>query len=143
MPPLRERREDVPLLASYFMERMAAHLNKEVTQLSSEALATLQAYDWPGNVRELEHAVQRAVIVCPGPAIRAEDIAGELVPGEGGGTDEILTLEVLERRHIRAVLEQTGWVIAGSQGAAARLGLPRSTLQSRMKKLGIVRPQGG
>ena len=135
---MRERQEDIPLLAAYFMERMAAHLNKQVPHLPPETLARLAGYAWPGNVRELEHAMQRAVIVCQGPVIRAEDIALEFSRvGEGPG--EVLTLEEQERRHIRAVLERTGWVIGGARGAAALLGLPASTLRDRMKKLGIVR----
>ena len=75
LPPLRDRREDLSLLASYLMERMAAHVQKEVRQVTPEALTALQAYDWPGNVRELEHVIKRAVVVCPGPTIRLEDLA--------------------------------------------------------------------
>jgi transcriptional regulator with GAF, ATPase, and Fis domain len=139
MPPLRERQEDLPLLAAYFLGRMAAHLNKRVASLSGEVLALLGAYDWPGNVRELEHVVQRAVIVCRGPAIHTEDIvleAGRRVPVE-----ELVSLEEQERRYIRQVLERTGGVVKGPGGAAAVLGLPESTLRSRMKKLGIGRHQ--
>jgi len=139
LPPLRERREDIPLLANAFMARMAAHLNKNVTHLTPEAFSLLNAYDWPGNVRELEHAVQRAVVVCRGPAIRAEDILLEFGKGPERTSGETLTLEENERRHIEAVLEQTGWVIEGAGGAAALLGLPASTLRSRMKKLSIRR----
>jgi DNA-binding NtrC family response regulator/ligand-binding sensor domain-containing protein len=139
LPPLRERREDILLLALYFMEKMAAHLDKEVAELAPEALALLQAYAWPGNVRELEHALQRAVIVCREPIIRAADLA--LGPGTGvqlplGGD---LTPEEYERQYIRKVLEQTDWVIKGSRGAAARLGLSASGLRRRMEKLGIRR----
>jgi formate hydrogenlyase transcriptional activator len=137
MPPLRERREDIPLLAAYFVERMAAHLNKRLAPLSAEVLARLGAYDWPGNVRELEHVVQRAVIVCPAETIRVEDLV--LGPGEGGPAGEVLTLAEQERRYIRQVLEQTSGVIGGPRGAATLLGLPESTLRTRMKKLGIGR----
>ena len=122
------------------MERMAAHLNREVTQLSPEALAALEGYDWPGNVRELEHAVKRAVVVCSGTAIRAEDITLDFEQPSGESAEEILPLEEVERQYIRRVLEQTGWVIKGPRGAAARLGLKESTLRFRMKKLGIARP---
>ena len=139
LPPLRERRGDIQLLAEYFMERMAAHLNRDVTHLSPEALVALRGYDWPGNVRELEHAVQRAVVVCSGTAIRAEDITLELGKGEEGSPQGVQTLEEVERRHIREVLEQTGGVVKGAHGAAALLGLKESTLRFRMKKLGIVR----
>ena len=139
VPLLRERRGDIPLLAAYFMDRMAAHLRKEVTHLTPEALAALQAYDWPGNVRELEHAIQRAVIVCRGSAIRAEDIVLELGKSEEDPAEELLTLEEHERQYIQEVLEGTGWVVRGARGAAEILGLPESTLRNRMKKLGIRR----
>lgn len=105
------------------------------------------AYDWPGNIRELEHAIQRAVIVCRGPAIRAEDIALELGPRETAGalgsreiSAEELSPQEYERRYLARVLEECGWVVKGPRGAAARLGVPSSTLQSRMKKLGIQKP---
>ena len=140
MPPLRERLEDVPLLAAYFMQRKAAHLNKQVTHLTPQALAMLQVYDWPGNVRELEHAVYRAVVVCQGPAIRPEDVLLELGKKVEDTTGkEIVPLEEYEGRYIRRVLEQTGWVIKGPRGAATLLGMPASTLRDRMKKLGIRR----
>ena len=141
LPPLRERREDIPLLAIYFMQRMAAHLNKgQITQLTPQALSVLRAHDWPGNVRELEHAVSRAVVVCPGPAIRAEDITLGVGTPEEGSVEEVVTPEEYERRYLRRMLEKAGWVIKGPHGAAALLGMPPSTLHARMKKLGIVRP---
>jgi len=139
VPPLRERREDIPALAIYFMQQNAAHLNKEVTTLTPQALAALETYEWPGNVRELANMVHRAVIVCPGSEIRAEDITLGMVSTEEKAGEEIVTLEEVERRHIRQVLDQVGWVIGGRGGAASLLGVPRSTLQSRMKKLGIER----
>ena len=138
LPPLRQRRDDIPLLALYFMERMAAHLHKGVTHLAPESLSALQAYDWPGNVRELEHAVQRAVIVCRGAAIQTRDIS--LGSAVQDSVEEFVTLEAYERRYISRVLEQTGWVIGGEQGAAAILGLNESTLRGRLRKLGIERP---
>ena len=139
LPPLRERREDIPLLATYFMESMAAHLDKTVTGLCSPALAVLHAYEWPGNVRELEHVIKRAVVVCPGPEIRVEDIALGSARTDSAATATGVTLEEHERRYVRQVLEETGWVIGGSGGAAAILGIPPSTLRSRMKRLGIQR----
>lgn len=87
------------MLAAYFVERMASHLNKEVACLTPEALALLKAYGWPGNVRELKHVVQRAVIVCQGPVIRAEDIALDFARAGDGRPEEIVTLEELERRY--------------------------------------------
>jgi formate hydrogenlyase transcriptional activator len=140
MPPLRERREDLPALASYFLHQMAAHLHKDIQGLTPGALGVLEAYDWPGNVRELEHAIQRAVIVCRGSTIGVDDLALGERSTDGGSAQEVVSLEEHERRYILEVLERTGWVIRGHHGAAAVLGIPRSTLQSRMKKLGIARP---
>ena len=137
LPPLRERVEDIPLLAVYFMERMAAHLNKDVHGLDEKAVAALQRYAWPGNVRELEHAVQRAVIVCRGSTIGTGEIA--LGPGSEPPGGEVVPLEEVERRYIREVLEQAGWVVSGPRGAAALLGLNPSTLRGRMRKLGLHR----
>ena len=141
MPPLRERREDIPLLAAYFMERMDERLHRTVTQLTPDALAALQAYDWPGNVRELEHAIQRAMIVCHGSVVHAEDISLGLGRTDEVQEDGIVPLEThlkaYEQRYLTAVLEKTGWVIRGRHGAAAMLGVPESTLRYRLKKLGI------
>jgi transcriptional regulator with GAF, ATPase, and Fis domain len=139
VPPLRNRREDIPILAAYFSERMAAHLNREAPYPSSEALQLMQGYDWPGNVRELEHAVRRAVVVCRGTEIQPEDLALEPARAEESTAEQIVSLSENERSYILQVLESTGWVISGPRGAAALLELPRSTLRSRMKKLGIRR----
>jgi DNA-binding NtrC family response regulator/ligand-binding sensor domain-containing protein len=137
LPPLRERQEDIPLLAVYFMERMASHLDKQVEGFAPAALSVLRGYGWPGNVRELEHVVQRAVVVCRKRHIGTEDLG---LGGTGLASAEETSLEEAERRHIAAVLARTGWVVKGSEGAAALLGIPASTLRSRMKKLGITRP---
>ena len=142
LPPLRERREDIPLLASYFMEGMAAHLNKRVSGLTPEVLDALQTYDWLGNVRELEQAIKRGVIVCPGPVIRVEDLALEKGDAPEVGNEVLITPEEYERQYILQLLERTGWVIRGPKGAAALWGVPEGTLRSRMKKHGIQRPGG-
>jgi DNA-binding NtrC family response regulator/ligand-binding sensor domain-containing protein len=140
MPPLRDRREDIPLLTAHFVQQMADHLDKPVTDLTPAALRVLTTYGWPGNVRELEHVVKRAVVLCDGTTIQAADIA--LGPREAEDTDvELVPLSEHERRYILKVLEQTGWIIKGDTGAAQILGLPVSTLRSRMKKLGIARSQ--
>ena len=139
LPPLRERREDIPLLVTHFMEPMAAHLGKNVTQVDSAALTQLKDYDWPGNVRELKHTVERAVILSPGPAIRAEDIALGVGKMERDFVRERVSLEEHERRYIREVLKETEWAVKGKGGAAELLGLPASTLYSRIKRLGIGR----
>ncbi len=137
LPPLRERLEDIRLLALYFIGPKAAHLDKPVTGLSRAAEAALVAYDWPGNVRELQHAIERAVVVCQGETIGVEDV----LLGGGGTTaaGERVTLAEHERRYIQAVLEDTAGRISGPQGAARILGMPGSTLRNRMKKLGIKR----
>jgi DNA-binding NtrC family response regulator/ligand-binding sensor domain-containing protein len=154
LPPLRERKEDIPALAEHFMAPITAHLAKPVQPLSPRILEMLQEYDWPGNVRELQHVVERAVTVCKGLEIQPGDIAlggyGEALPdpaprnGHAGGSSngQVYALEEVERRHIQGVLEQTGWRIEGARGAAALLGLAPSTLRSRMQKLGIRRGFG-
>ena len=138
LPPLRQRREDIALLAAFFAARMSAHLHKEVVELAPEAVVALQSYEWPGNVRELEHVVQQAVIVCRGPVIGAGDIVLGSGPGREVETGK-MTPEEYERQYIWEALEQADWVIKGPKGAAQRLGMSASTLRYRMKKLGIRR----
>lgn len=138
LPPLRQRKEDIPLLALYFIGPKAAHLNKPVTGLSRAAEAALVEHDWPGNVRELMHVIETAVVVCAGEAIQIEDL--QLGKHNLSVPHERVTLEEYERRYIQAVLQDTGGVISGPRGAARILGLNEGTLRSRMKKLGIKRP---
>jgi DNA-binding NtrC family response regulator len=140
LPPLRQRREDIALLALYFMTRVAAHLDKDVTALSPPALAALQRYDWPGNVRELQHAVERAVVVCQGTAIRPEELPLEGQNAGPGHRELRLSPEDYERYYVQQLLEETGWVLKGPHGVAARLGWPVVTLRRRLKKWGITRP---
>ena len=149
LPPLYKRRGDIPLLAEFFKDRMAAHLGKQIGALTPEIIEALQAYHWPGNVRELEHTMQRAVTICQGAQIEVEElgldgggarIGGMTLPPLPASSDrEIVSLDEFERRYILAVLEATHWQIKGAEGAAALLELPSSTLYSRMKKLGIKR----
>jgi len=139
LPSLRDRREDIPALVDHFMTPMAAHLHKEVNGVTSAALALLKDFAWPGNVRELKNAVERAVIVCAGKQIQAEDLALGMPEPEGDAVDR-MTLAQHERQYIRQVLEETGGVIKGPEGAAGILGLPESTLRGRLKKLGLERP---
>ena len=141
LPPLRERQEDIPALVAHFLTRMAAHLHKPVEGVDSEALARLKHYAWPGNVRELKNVIERAVIVCAGPAVQAADLAlGD--EDEGPAAGPWPTLVEHERQYLRRVLRQTGGVIKGPQGAAAILGLHPATLHSRLKKLGVSRDGG-
>ena len=139
LPPLRQRREDVPLLALYFIDPVVAHLHKKVNGLSRAAEEALVAYDWPGNVRELMHVIERAVVVCTGTTIQVGDLRLDGGPVPEAEGRERMTLEEHERRYIRAVLEDTEGIISGPRGAAKILGLNEGTLRARMKKLGIKR----
>jgi formate hydrogenlyase transcriptional activator len=136
VPPLRERPEDIPTLVRYFVQKHARRLNRAVETIPAETLEALVRYPWPGNIRELENLIERAVIVSPGPVLRVP--LGELKPPtEAPG--EQLTLHAAEREHILRALEATNWVLSGPRGAAVRLGMKRTTLQSKMRKLGVVR----
>ena len=153
VPPLRERRSDIPQLAMYFLERSARKAGNRVRGIASETLRLMQEYPWPGNVRELQNLVERAVVLSAGPVLNLDpqllSIASFPAPANPGQPPaaperpmqqgDPLSLEDLQRRHILAVLEQTGWVIEGPEGAANILKLNPSTIRSRMKKLGIVR----
>jgi PAS domain S-box-containing protein len=137
IPPLRDRKEDVPLLAAHFVIDFSRRMSKGVDRIGSMAAARLAAYDWPGNVRELANVMERAVILCEGSVIQDEHIG---VLGRGSRSadpDVFLTLEEMERQHIERALSRTGGVLAGPQGAARLLGMRRSTVWSRMRKLGI------
>ena len=150
LPPLRERKEDIPDLAEFFKHRMATHLGTQIGALTPDIIEVLQSYDWPGNVRELEHLIQRSVIVCRGSQIKVEDlelyhsqIKGTVPEGKRSIFDqdrEVVPLEEFERRYLLEVLKSTNYQITGAKGAATLLGLPPSTLYSKMKKLGIKRP---
>ncbi len=137
MPPLRERQEDIPTLVRYFVQKYARRMNRAVETIPSETLDLLVRYSWPGNIRELENLIERAVIVSPGPVLRVP-LSELKLPAEPAA-GEMLTLGAAEREHILKALEATNWVLAGPRGAAAKLGLKRTTLQSRMQKLGLTR----
>jgi len=136
VPPLRERGDDVSLLANYFISRFSRRMGKRITGINHKILENLMHYHWPGNVRELANIMERAVILCTGNVLQKEHI-GELDDKNHQADDEMVTMEELERRHILRVLEKTNGVLAGPKGAAAILGMNRSTLWSRMQKLGI------
>ena len=138
LSPLRDRNEDIPLLVSYFIRRICARLGQPSCELSDAALERLQAYDWPGNVRELENIIERAVILCRGRKIDREHIQVEAAEPSAVAA-EIQPLQALERGHIIAALQAANGKVGGAGGAAQLLGLKPSTLQSRMKKLGIIR----
>jgi DNA-binding NtrC family response regulator len=153
MPTLRERMDDLPLLAQHFMNEVAARLGRRLAPLSALALQTLAAYRWPGNIRELQNVIERAVILAEDGVVRIPELSGgsaadalmpslaprrpaaqaTFAPGSDG-------LDAISRAHILHILNETNWVVAGPHGAAARLEMKRSTLNFRMKKLGITRP---
>jgi formate hydrogenlyase transcriptional activator len=140
VPPLRERPEDIPLLARHFVQHFSRRMNRAIDTVPSETMEGLVRYCWPGNIRELEHVIEHAVILSYGPILRVQlqDLCNRAVPGDNSGSHQ--TLEEVERAQILLTLKQTKWVQSGPNGAAVRLGLNRSTLQFRMKKLGIARP---
>ncbi len=151
VPPLRERREDIPLLTAYLVTRKARQLGRNVERISSAILDRLAAYDWPGNVRELENVIERAIILSPGSSIRLEAVQlGTASPAQARErnsqldvtveTEENDTLQARERAHIFRVCQATNWKIKGPTGAASKLGLNPGTLYWRMKKLEIHRP---
>jgi formate hydrogenlyase transcriptional activator len=135
IPPLRERIDDVPLLASYFVHKFAARMGKKISRINRRAMEKLVSWDWPGNVRELANILERGVILCQGKALQAEHIG--LNSGRVTDRGQIPTLEDGERRLILMALEKCNGRLAGPKGAADLLGVNRSTLWSRMKKLGI------
>jgi formate hydrogenlyase transcriptional activator len=139
VPPLRERPDDIPPLVQHFVQQATRRMHKTIDTIPSETVEALIRYRWPGNIRELENIIERAVILSPGPVLRLSpwDLKSRLTPGQN--TDRHQTLEQLERSHILKTLKETRWVLSGPRGAAARLGLNRSTLYFRMKKLGISR----
>jgi formate hydrogenlyase transcriptional activator len=137
LPPLRARREDIPALVEHFVEIYARRMNKQIDQVSPEAMSELTSYQWPGNIRELQNFIERSVILSSGNVLHPP--LSSLKAGTLTEPQEAVTLEEAERDHIRKSLEQTGWVVAGPNGAAARLGIKRSTLYFRMQKLGISR----
>ncbi len=139
LPPLRDRPEDIPLLVRYFVTEHARRLGKTIGSIPARAMAALTRYAWPGNVRELENFIERAVILSPGTELRVP-VAELKAPAEAAPAPA-RTLEEAEREHILSVLQQTNWVVGGSGGAAARLGMKRTTLLSKMGRLGISRPR--
>lgn len=152
VPPLRERTEDIPLLVRHFAQQFARRMNKTIESIPSEMMNVLCEYHWPGNIRELQNVIERAVILSAGPVLKV--VLADLKPN-GASITNIESpaqrethgnmqrvLEETERKQILAALEESRWIVAGPKGAAARLGMKRSTLQVRMQKLGISRSTG-
>ena len=139
LPPLRKRPEDIPLLVRLFVQRFSERAGKSIHIIPPSTMDVLTRYSWPGNIRELENVIERAVILSSGPELRVsnQELRTRVVPGDNA--DQAQTLEEVERNHILKTLKETRWTLAGPSGAAGRLGLNRSTLYFRMKKLGITR----
>jgi formate hydrogenlyase transcriptional activator len=139
LPPLRERREDIPLLVRYFVQQHARRLKRTIKSIPSDAMTALTRYPWPGNVRELENVIERSVLLSPGPALHVavDELKAQIDLARSGSA----TLADAQRDHILAALQQTNWVVGGPSGAAARLGMKRTTLISRMQKLRLDRPR--
>jgi formate hydrogenlyase transcriptional activator len=147
VPPLRERREDIPLLVRHFVQQFSRRMNRSVETIPSETMNRLVRYDWPGNIRELQNVIERAVVVSTGPVLKlppddfrarvpsAQASNGSRPSGDAGKMRGVL--EDAERKQIMAALKQANWVVSGSKGAAALLGMKRSTLQAHMQRLGI------
>jgi formate hydrogenlyase transcriptional activator len=157
LPPLRQRRSDIPLLTTFFVERFARQLGKQITGVTQDSMDILSRYEWPGNIRELQNVIERAVVLSRGSVLKLgrdllpvcteslpdEEVAPSIPsPGKSSGDhphDASFTLEQVERSHIFHILTETRWVIEGQNGAAKILGLHPNTLRSRMKKLGLDR----
>jgi formate hydrogenlyase transcriptional activator len=137
LPPLRARREDIPALVEHFIEIYARRMDKQIEHIPPETMSALTSHQWPGNIRELQNFIERSVILSSGNVL-CPPLASLRAAAETESL-EAVTLEDAERDHIRKILEQTRWVVAGPKGAAARLGIKRSTLYFRMQKLGISR----
>jgi formate hydrogenlyase transcriptional activator len=137
VPPLRERKEDIPLLVRHFAQKQSREMNRRIETISNEALEAIMQYSWPGNIRELENFIERAIILSPDTELRIPSEA--LREREQELVGERKTLAAAEREHILRALAETKWILSGPNGAASRLGMKRTTLQSKMGKLGIRR----
>ena len=135
VPPLRIRRGDVPLLIWSFVEEFSKKMGRSIERIRPAQLEALEAYEWPGNIRELRNVIERAMILCSGHTL---EIALPLP--SVSGSDRNLTFDEAQRRHLVAVLERAGWRVRGALGAAERLALKPTTLETKMRKLGIQRP---
>jgi transcriptional regulator with GAF, ATPase, and Fis domain len=139
LPPLRERRDDIPMLAWSFVKDFSQSMGKPIERIADESMAAMQAYAWPGNIRELRNVIERAMILERTSTLHVTLARAQQRSPPAGARDG--TLEQVERAHMMQVLERCGWRIRGAGGAAAQLGVKPTTLESRMKKLGLTRPQ--
>jgi formate hydrogenlyase transcriptional activator len=137
IPPLRERRDDIPILIRYFVDKYAKAMNRKIDRIPESVMDALTRYAWPGNIRELQNFMERAVILSEGSSLRPPlaELRETKSKSSAGAT-----LKEVERKHVLQVLRDTDWVLGGPDGAAARLGMPRTTLIYRMRSLGVRRP---
>ncbi len=141
VPPLRDRSGDIPILVRYYVDKFARRLNRRIENIPTQAMEVFCSYHWPGNVRELQNFIERAVILSPGPTLRAPltELKREMVQA---AQSKVGTLKQVEREHVLRAIQESNWVIGGPNGAAARLGMKRTTLAYRIRKLNIpLRPQ--
>lgn len=136
VPALKERKEDIPYLCQNLIAQINKRLGKQLQGLSKKAIRQLQAYDWPGNIRELQNVLEREAILSKHPTLQ---LSQSLKAGDDNAINPTLTLDEVQKQHISSVLALCNWKIAGEQGAANKLGLPESTLRSKMQKLGLRR----
>ncbi|MCK9197375.1 MAG: sigma 54-interacting transcriptional regulator [Syntrophales bacterium] len=141
IPPLRLRKEDIPLMVQYFTARYARKFGKQITSVEEKTLQALQDYSWPGNVRELENIIERAVILSPGPVLQLADKLEISSHQMSSTATNVTTLKEIEQNQIIKILSDTQWRIEGKYGAAAILGLHPSTLRAKINKFGIARPE--
>jgi formate hydrogenlyase transcriptional activator len=141
VPPLRERPDDIEALVHYFVGRFAARMKRYIERIPAAAMEAMRRYSWPGNVRELENLIERAVILSRGPTLEVPLGDVERRPAHCAGDDGTESLDRLTRIHVARILDETNWIVGGSRGAAVRLGMHRTTLQSMMKRLGLVKPR--
>jgi len=138
-PPLRERREDIPLLVRYFVQQLAQHMNRRIDSTGTKDLNALTRYSWPGNIRELQNVIERAVLLASGPVLHIR-LGDEQLAAPAPPDAARVTLADAEREHILSALRKAHWVLGGPNGAAHRLGMKRSTLHWELEKLNITRP---
>lgn len=141
VPPLRDRRDDIPLLIRYFVRKFAARMERHIDTIPKDTMKMLTTWPWPGNIRELENLMERSIILSDGNALRVpvSEMQALSKPGSPTGSDSDQSLDNAEREHILRVLRETGGALSGPHGAARRLGLKRTTLQSKMQRLKITR----
>jgi len=136
LPALRDRSGDIPVLVRYFVQKFARRMGKTIESIPADLIQQIERWHWPGNIRELENFLERSVILTQGKVLYAPLAELRMVPDQNRNVG---TLEEIEREYILRMLREAGGIVAGVRGAAARLGMKRTTLQSRMQKLGITR----